>query len=111
MKVLLTLGLFLSLVIAAVAVSVTLAWDPSTGPSVNRYDVYYGVASGAYTNHVEVTNQLTATVSNLALNTVYFFAATAKDTNDLESDFSSEVFYDTTFARLPPVQGLRVFRR
>lgn len=68
--------------------NVTLAWDASTDPTVNRYRLYWGAQSRVYTNHVE-TGSTTAAVSNLA--GLVFFAATAVATNDLESGYSSEV--------------------
>ena len=45
----------------------------------------------AYTNSVNAGTNLTATVSNLVTLRAYYFAATAYDTNALESDYSSEV--------------------
>ena len=69
-----------------------LAWDPSPGTNViTNYSVYYGVASTNYTNKILAKTNLTATVSNLAPNKVYYFAATAVDNRGLESDFSNEV--------------------
>ena len=47
--------------------------------------------SRTYTNMVEAGTNLTATVSNLVSAVTYYFAATAYDTNGLESDYSSEV--------------------
>lgn len=47
--------------------------------------------SRSYTNMVTAGTNLTATVSNLVSGVTYYFAATAYDTNTLESDFSSEV--------------------
>ena len=44
-----------------------------------------------YTNVVNAGTNLTATVSNLVAPRTYYFAATAYDTNALESDYSSEV--------------------
>ena len=45
----------------------------------------------AYTNFVNAGTNLTATVTNLASGLTYYFAATAFDTNGLESDYSGEV--------------------
>ena len=77
--------------------TVTLAWDPSPGTNViANYNVYYGVASGTYTNVVAAGTNPTVSVSNLVEGTTYYFAATAVDTNGLESDYSTEV--STLFA-------------
>ena len=73
--------------------TVTLAWDPSptTNDVIANYNLYYGVASGTYTNVVAAGTNLTASVSNLVEGITYYFAATAVDTNGLESDYSAEV--------------------
>jgi fibronectin type 3 domain-containing protein len=74
----------------ASAANVTLAWDASPDPSVTGYRVYYGGASGTYTNSLQVGNVTTTTVSNLLLGATYYFAATAYDSAGTESDFSNE---------------------
>lgn len=72
--------------------AVTLAWDKSPGTNViTNYAVYYGPASRTYTNTVNARTNLTATVTNLIRGPVYYFSATAKDNNGLESDYSTEV--------------------
>ncbi len=73
--------------------TVTLAWDPSPGTNdvIANYNLYYGAASGTYTNVVAAGTNLTASVSNLLEGITYYFAATAVDTNGLESDYSAEV--------------------
>jgi len=82
----------------AFAANVTLAWDASPDPAVTGYRVYYGGASGVYTNSVQVAAVTTATISNLAVNTTYYFAAKAFDSTGTESDFSNE----TSFTPAPP---------
>lgn len=72
--------------------SVTLAWDPSPGTDViTNYNLYYGVASAAYTNVVSLGTNTSVSISNLVDGATYYFAATAVDTNGLESDYSTEV--------------------
>jgi fibronectin type 3 domain-containing protein len=72
--------------------SATLAWDPSPGTDViTNYNLYYGAASATYTNKVAAGTNTTASISNLVDGTTYFFAATAVDTNGLESGYSTEV--------------------
>jgi VCBS repeat-containing protein len=73
--------------------TVTLAWDPSPDADVIAYNVYYGTQSASYTNKVTVANVTTATVSNLVEGATYYFAATAYNTSDLESEPSNEVSY------------------
>jgi hypothetical protein len=92
---------------AAAASSVTLGWDPSTSTNVAGYKVYYGPASGNYTNSVTAaaSSATTATVSNLVAGATYYFAATAYDTSNLESEFSNEVVY-TNAGSAPPSVAL-----
>ena len=73
--------------------SVTLAWNASTDPSVVGYNVYYGGASGAYTNEICAGNATNATISGLVQGTTYYFAATTYTSSGMESLFSSEVSY------------------
>jgi hypothetical protein len=87
---------------------VTLAWDPSTDPIVNKYTIYYGVATKSYTNNSTVVSNgppctiTNATVALPANGVTYFFAATASDTYGLESDFSNEVSWATPAIPTPP---------
>jgi hypothetical protein len=85
--------------------SVTLAWDSSPGTNISGYKLYYGATSRAYTNTVTVGNTTTATISNLIAGATYYFAATAYDTSNLESDFSGEVSY-TNAVLAPPAIAL-----
>jgi hypothetical protein len=71
-------------------VSVALSWPASADPSVTGYKVYYGAASGAYTNSLNVGLATAATVSNLAAGTRYYFAATAYNSSGAESPYSNE---------------------
>ena len=73
--------------------SVTLAWNASTDPSVAGYNVYYGGASGVYTNEMCAGNATNVTISGLAEGTTYYFAATTYASSGTNSPFSSEVSY------------------
>src|SRR5664279_5725365 len=73
--------------------SVTLAWNASTDSSVAGYNIYYGGASGAYTNEICAGNATNATISGMAEGTTYYFAATTYAYSNMESSFSSEVSY------------------
>lgn len=77
------------------AASVTLTWSPSIDPTVVGYKIYYGVASGVYTNSVDVGNVTNYTITGLADDTTYYFAATSYDSNGVESDFSNEIAVKT----------------
>ncbi len=84
------------------ASSVTLAWDPNPEPDIAGYMLYYGTASGIYTQTNDVGNAATYTVSNLTPGVTYFFAVTAYDTNRVESDFSNEISYTVPGSNSPP---------
>jgi fibronectin type 3 domain-containing protein len=78
------------------AASVSLSWSPSIDPTVVGYKIYYGVASGDYTNSIDVGNVTNVVITNLADNTTYYFAATSYDINDVESVFSNEIVLTTS---------------
>jgi len=77
--------------------SITAAWDPNSGPNVTGYKVYYGAATGTYTNSVSVGNTTTATLSGLVEGSTYYLSATALDNLGQESDFSAEIAYVVPF--------------
>jgi YHS domain-containing protein len=74
----------------------TLAWYPSPDSAIAGYRLYEVVASGTYTNVIDVVDvgrATSATVSNLLNGVTYFFAVTAHDTFGQESAFSDEISY------------------
>ena len=77
----------------ATAANVTLAWNPSTDPTVSGYRLYYGLAGAAYTNMVDTGPATSVTVSNLVPGTIYQFAATTYTIAGIESAFSSGISY------------------
>lgn len=70
--------------------SVTVIWDASTSPGVAGYRLYWGVASRVYTNTVDVGTGTNCTLLNINRSISRYFAATAYDTNGIESYFSNE---------------------
>jgi len=68
----------------------TLTWDPNTETDLAGYKVYYGTASGTYTQTVDVGKVSTFTIAGLA-SAKWFFAVTAYNGGGLESGFSNEV--------------------
>ncbi len=93
-KYLLVLFVALLTAYAASASTVSLAWNASASASTNEvinYRVYWGPGAGFYTNYVSAGTNLTVTVSNLMDRRIYYFAATAVNTNGEESVFSNEV--------------------
>jgi hypothetical protein len=73
--------------------SVTLAWEQSVNPSVIGYNVYYGTASGVYTQKLSVGDVTSATITGLVAGTTYYFVITAYNAGGLESDPSNQVSY------------------
>jgi hypothetical protein len=102
----LCLAMFLQLSSFATG-TVNLAWNPSKDPIVAGYNLYYGGASGVYTNEVKVGNATNITISGLVAGLTYHFAATTYSTSGVESPFSGEVVY---LVSLRPVLSLRTTR-
>ena len=73
--------------------SLNLSWNSSPSPEVVGYQIYYGSASGVYTNILFLGNLTTATVPGLASGVTYYFAITAVNILGQESDFSNEAIY------------------
>jgi len=86
--------------------SVTLSWNPSSDPIVVGYKIYYGGASGNYTNMLSAGNATNITVSGLVEGDTYYFAATSYDSSGVQSPFSNEVAY--TLTTNAPLVQLRV---
>lgn len=84
---------FMQLRALATTASVTLAWNPSTDPTIAGYNIYYGGASYTYTNKISVGNATSVTISGLVPGTTYYFAATTYSASGLESAFSGELAY------------------
>ena len=99
---------------AAGAQRLTLAWDASPCACAAGYRLYYGTNTRSYQFVTNAGLVLTQSVA-LPHRGRWFFAATAYDTNGLESDFSSEVSWESKptapvmagkpWMRLAPVFG------
>jgi hypothetical protein len=90
--------------IALRAESVTLAWNASLTPNISSYVLYYGTASRTYDQTLNVGVALTGTIPNLLPGITYYFAVTARNELELESDYSDEITYTTpgTSPNQPP---------
>jgi hypothetical protein len=79
---------------------ITLAWDANEEPDLAGYKIYWGRDSRSYTNTIEIlcrANDVSCcevTIGDLELGK-YYFAATAFDDDDNESNYSEEL--DHTF--------------
>jgi hypothetical protein len=100
-------GLFLLLcacftLSASHAAEVNLAWDPNTEPDLAGYKVYYGVGSRNYDHVIDVGNCSSCVVTGLEAGRTYYFAATAVNKSNIESDFSNEVTAALSISNQPP---------
>ena len=75
------------------AAEVTLAWDPNPEASILGYKVYYGQASGSYTNVFDAGNRTNCIITGLDPGVTYYFACTAYSATGDESNFSGEIVY------------------
>jgi hypothetical protein len=73
--------------------SVTLSWQSNPDPEVAGYDIYYGSTSHDYTNIIDAGTNSFVTISNLASGITYYFAATAYDAQNQQSEFSNEAIF------------------
>jgi hypothetical protein len=85
-----------------------LTWDRSTSTGVSGYRIYYGTASGSYTNSLAVGNVTNQTILGLAGGVTYFFAVRAYTVSGVESAFSVETRFITGLAK---VQGRTLSNR
>jgi hypothetical protein len=106
--------LMLAWPVVAAAQRLTLAWDASPCACAAGYRLYYGTNTRSYQFVTNTGLMLTQSVV-LPHGGRWFFAATAYDTNGLESDFSNEVSWESkpvppamageSWVRLAPVFG------
>jgi hypothetical protein len=90
---LLTVVLVVLSVSSATAAQVVLAWDPNREEDLAGYRVYWGTESRVYPFSADIGDQTSHTASNLTEGRVYFFAVTAYDVHQQESDYSAELVY------------------
>jgi hypothetical protein len=72
----------------AFAATATLAWDKNDEPEVVGYKIHYGTTSGNYQYSVDVGDHTSCTISALDEGATYYFAATAYDSENNESEYS-----------------------
>jgi len=94
--------MIMALAAPAMAADVTLAWDANSEPDLAGYILFYGTASGQYTQQVTINARdgdgaiIAApqhTVTGLDDDTTYFFAIKATNAAGNQSDFSDELAY------------------
>lgn len=70
---------------------VDLKWDGAVDLSRSGFNIYYGQVSGQYSRRRVIGNLSSYRISELTNNQTYYFAVTAYDTSNNESDYSNEV--------------------
>lgn len=103
-------ALCMFLVQSAVAATVNVAWNASTGSNIAGYKIHYGTSSRNYSTTLNVNKSTSASLSGLQEGRKYYFAATAYNTSNLESDYSTELAYTVPSASSgtttpPPATG------
>jgi len=78
---------------AGAMVNASLTWTASADASVTGYNIYYGGASGQYTNSVSAGIVTNAVVPDLMEGVTYFFGAKAHNAAGNESAFSNEAIF------------------
>lgn len=78
---------------AQAAQNASLAWEASPDSGVAGYNIYYGGASGNYTNVISAGNTTSTSLAGLVEGATYYFAVTAVDAFGVESGFSNEAAY------------------
>lgn len=87
---------------------VTLQWIANTEPDLAGYKIYHGTSTGAYGEPIDAGNVTEYTVKDLAGDQFHFFVVAAYDTEDLESDYSNEVF--TGNGKKPTATSIQIIR-
>ena len=80
----------------AYSFQLTLAWDPNAESDLAGYKVYYSRQSGGYVQGIDVGKNESVTISGLEPGNKYYFAVTAYNISDNESDYSDEVVFSPT---------------
>lgn len=75
----------------AVAGSLKASWNANTEPDLAGYKIYYGEASGNYTNSINVGKNTQYAINQLKDGVTYYFVIAAYDTAGNESAYSLEV--------------------
>lgn len=82
--------------------SVYLTWNPSTNANVAGYKIYFGGASGIYTNSFAVGTATNVNVYGLIPGATYYFSAVTVSASGQESLFSNEASYVIPLGSQPP---------
>ena len=101
-RLVITCASLLAVSTVANAATVTIGWDPSAGPDVAGYVVYWGTQSGVYTASLDVGNQTQQLITGLADGTTYYFVVRAYNSAAMLSDPSNELSFSSSSTSGPP---------
>ncbi|MGD8666783.1 MAG: fibronectin type III domain-containing protein [Desulfobacterales bacterium] len=98
----------LNLVPCCFASQITVAWDENSETDIAGYKVHYGTTSGNYEYIVDVGNTTSCSISGLTEGTTYYLAATAYNTNNVESNISEELVHtvESVITNNPPTVSI-----
>lgn len=86
----------------ALCSDITIAWDANNESNLVGYFLYYGTISRNYTAIIDVGNKLQQTVTDLQDGTTYYFAVTAYNQDNYESDYSEELVHTVGVTNISP---------
>jgi hypothetical protein len=86
-------ALFLLFISTAHCADVSLSWNANSESDLAGYRLHWGITSGNPTQHIDVGNFTTRTITGLETGVRYFITVTAYNTSRLESVPSNEISY------------------
>ena len=84
---------FFLFILTAHCADVSLSWNANSESDLAGYRLHWGITSGSPTQHRDVGNVTTGTITGLETGVPYFITVTAYNTSWLESRPSSEISY------------------
>ena len=96
------LGLLGLVSVSEAAQNITLEWNTDSDPQVTGYRLYYGTASGVYTQAVDVGGLTSATIP-LTAGTTYYAVVTGYNAAAVESLPSTELSFSVAPVSIPTV--------
>jgi len=95
-------GIDTALALSTTQQPIELGWDAVPEVGVLGYKIHVGTASGQYTSVIDTGAATTCVLPNLSAGTTFYAAVTATGSTGLESEFSTELAFQTAPA-LPPL--------
>lgn len=90
-KILMILWVLLFLSFPVFASDLEVTWNPNAETDLAGYKVFYGNATGVYSNSVDVGKVTTYLITNVTQGKTYYVSLKAYDTSNNLSEFSAEV--------------------